>query len=104
MPRKSRPSGPLRGEARFNWIRRGLVARCFPFRPIDFNRPPAPKCRVLLIVVAVRSARPSLWYCLMREFLESTCQEGTTLSVITWVRNGQSRTCVSENPASRIEI
>ena len=30
---------------------------------------PIPKSRGLLMVVSVRSARPSLWYCLMRELL-----------------------------------
>ena len=33
------------------------------------SRLPMPKSRVLLMVVSVRSARPSLWYCLMRDVL-----------------------------------
>ena len=33
------------------------------------SRLPTPKSRVSWIVVSVRSARPSLWYCLMRERL-----------------------------------
>ena len=34
-----------------------------------FSRLPMPKSRVLLMVVSVRSAQPSLWYCLMRALL-----------------------------------
>ena len=33
------------------------------------SRLPMPKSRVSLMVVSVRSARPSLWYCLIRECL-----------------------------------
>ena len=33
------------------------------------SRLPIAKSRVLLMVVSVRKARPSLWYCLMRELL-----------------------------------
>lgn len=37
-------------------------------------------------MVSVRSARPSLHYCLTRVFLESKCSEGSTPSVITRLR------------------
>src|SRR3989442_9763773 len=38
------------------------------------------------MVISVRRACPSLWYCLTLDFLYSTCSEGTTPSVRTRVR------------------
>ena len=54
------------------------------------SRLPIQKSRVSLMVVSVRRARPSLWYCLIRVCLYSTCRLGVTPWVSTRVRNRPS--------------
>ena len=51
------------------------------------SRLPIQKSRVSLMVVSVRRALPSLWYCLIRVCLYSTCRLGVTPWVRTRVRN-----------------
>ena len=44
-----------------------MTKRGIGFEPLDLpSRRPIPKSYVSLITVSVRSARPSLWYCLQR--------------------------------------
>jgi hypothetical protein len=47
----------------------------------------SPKSLVSLMVVSVLMALPSLWYCLILVFLQFTCRDGVTPSVMTRVRN-----------------
>ncbi len=53
-----------------------------------FDSPlPMPKSPGSLMTVSVRSALPSLWYCLILDFLYWMRTVGVTLSVMTRVRN-----------------
>ena len=52
------------------------------------------------MVVSVRRAWPSLWYCLTWTSCTSTCNEGTTPSVKTRVRNRPWRAAAPRAPLS----
>jgi hypothetical protein len=54
------------------------------------------------MVVSVQSARPSLWYCLIRERLWSTWRVGVTPSVITRVRKREG--VFGEDPAIEDQV
>src|SRR2546425_12262090 len=72
-------------------IRRPPRSTLFPYTTLF--RSPISKSYVSLMVVSVRRACPSLWYCLTLDFLYSTCSEGTTPSVRSGRGCGSARGC-----------